>query len=374
MGAENIKIRFLAETHADIVRALYYAVLIRKCTRPREGTSHQRLVKRVKDTVHPLAMKYGTGFTERSAEILINTAANLEFLHKDYHWGAKGHVINVFGTVYEAPNLPEKIAYNLPEKIAYLKYFLEGDGGALIQLVRTVSELGGIERGSFLTNRGWEKMVENMAKEYLSYPLDLDQKYRLKKILGDKSRPKTALGGYSERTTPHRLIPRAEILVDLGIIERRDEPEVRYEPANIDGHDTTNKFTQLFGDIPSIEKALSRKGDFFDRAARLYGLDYPRVDARKDFPIISFEIVRAYKAVRDSDFRLAQIEAVGDIVSLRMLYERKRVCERNDVDAALERMKEQAGKDIHYHVDDWGVISYITLNQGYVDRMISSRA
>lgn len=354
MGVVNFKIRFVAETNEVLLHPFYFTILIKECTKPREGIPKDSLVEQAKNKIYPVAKEKGVGFSRRSAEILLDLALRMELLHRDYHWKPKGQVINAIAKFLDR--------LDLSDRIAYLKYHLEADGGAIIHLMKKVREIGTLERSPFLLERGWESVLKDMVEAYLTEVLEPEQRYKLRQILEGAEK------GFTKHTREHRLNPRTETLVDLDILKRDTKNRVTYYPNSINGEDTVKKFTEIFTDLNSLEDALSSDGNFFSLVSNLYGLSNKRINKEKEFKWLSTEIVNVYDLIRDDSFRLASLDALRDIVCINSLVTRKKICEWKDVDDIIQKMHDKSEKDLHYHMDDWGKISYITMTSKHVNK------
>lgn len=358
MEGASIKIRFLFETHEVVLHPFYFTVLVKECTRPRQGTPKEALVELAYKKLSEIAKTYGVGWTKKAAEVLVRLAVDLEILHDHLHWKGKAYVIN---TVTES-----KTELDFLGKLVYLKYFLEGDGAILVHLVRELKNLGELERSAFLNDGGWERVLDGMCEDYLSMALDPEERHRIRTIRGH------ARKGYAKHTREHWFNPRAATLVDLGIWSRLNEGRIRYKPAQLNGIDMVDQFVSVFDNIGSLDSIFSPAGDFFERAAKLYQTETSRINVDAEMAILSARILTAYEACRDDAYRLADLTAIKDIVSLTFLKDNKGVCEWRDVERAIQKMRETSEKDIRYHVDDWGRPSYLVVTQQYVKDSLST--
>ncbi len=336
----------------------YFTVLVEDCTKPREATPREALIDLAYKKLFDIAKTYGVGWTKKAAEVLVRLAVELEFLHDHLHWNAKAYVINAM--------TKSRTQVDSPGKLVYLKYLLEGDGAILVHLVRELKSLKELERSAFLNGRGWERVLDKMCEDYLSMALDPGEKHWIRRIR-DYARK-----GYAKHTREHWFNPRAATLVDLGIWSRQDEGRIRYQPAQLNDVDMVERFVSVFDSVRSLDSIFSSAGDFFGRAAKLYQIECPRIDVDSDIGVLSTAILRAYEACRDDAYRLADLAAIKDIVSLTLLRDKRAVCEGRDVDRAIQKMRAASEKDIRYHVDDWGRPSYLVVTQQYVKNSLDT--
>lgn len=304
--------------------------------------------------VSGIARDKGVGFSRRSAEFLVDMAVEMELLQPNLSWSAKARVINVLADSLD--NL------NQYDRIGYLKYFLEADGGTLLHLVKTMAEKGELDHSAFLEGKGWEQIMKDTIQDYLRFDLEPKQRSALKRVSSFVEREE----GYGPKTRVHRFDPRVETLVDFGIfsVERRQSKV--YRPAVVDGASIAQRFTRMFNDVGALERIIAPEGDFFAAAANLYGLEKKKVDRDRDFEYLASEVVRAYEETRDPDFRLANLATIRDLVCTRLLVDRGLLCEWHDASAAIERLHKENDKSVHFHVDDWGTISYLTMDPPFV--------
>jgi hypothetical protein len=338
----------------------YFTGLVKDCAKPRESSSKDALVELAYKKLDDIANKYGVGWTQKAAEVLVRLAVELEFLQERLHWNARAYVIN---TMTES-----RTQMDFPSQVMYLKYLLDGDGAVLLHLVREMERLGELERSEFLNSGGWERMLEHVCEDYLSIALDPADKRRVRTIR------EHARKGYAKHTREHWFNPRAATLVDLGIWSRENEGRIRYRSTRMNNVDMVRRFVSIFDGVPSLDSILSSSGDFFRRAAELYQIECPRINAESDLGLLSGEIVRAYEACRDDSYRLADLSAIRDIVCLTTLTKRMGTCEWQNVDQAIQKMRENSEKDIRYHVDDWGRPSYLVMSERYVKEIPHSLA
>ena len=125
-----------------------------------------------------------------------------------------------------------------------------------------------------------------------------------------------------------------------------------------------------FGDVLKLDEIISPQGDFFERASRLYNISVQKIDLEKDFGLLRNGIVKAYELCRDESFRLASLESIYDIVCVELLFlPSGRLCEHSDVSSAIEILQSKSNGGIRFHVNDWGVKSYLVISREYEERL-----
>jgi hypothetical protein len=346
---------------------------------------------------------------ERAAPYLVQTAIELGVLEKDIYkegfvsrWGARGYVIGAI-----SPDIPSELPSDLRllerDKLAFLKYYMDADGIALLHFARKLQEQGEIEQAKFLASEETERMWNSIINESLDHirsdrlRSETRELLRRSRFLAGKPRAK---GKFLEHVRKHKFTPHMEALVDLDIVERSPPPSdwrlakelemkdgrmkiqvtsmspqerVVYRPRLQGSTSRVDEFLDCFRDLPILDKILSpSEGSYFTTAAKLYGLRYPRVDLAKDFETLKKEIVRAYEFTRDDVYRLAFLDSIKDIVCINLQVSNAKICEPQDVWAAIEEMRKMSEKDVRYHRDNYGVITYVALSAEYVKSVLSS--
>ncbi len=323
--------------------------------------------------------------SKKAAEVLTKLAIALDLLEKkDLHWTAKGHVVNDttpgLETVeqrfkqlswdIEKKQIPFRfatLALQPREQIVYLKYFLDADGDIIINLLKQFGPdflLGNKEQEEFLKGGGIEKVFEAVIDGYLSHVFELEPRHELNQLL------RRVKKGYERHVQTHKFVPRMETLVDLGIIKKIVDGTVSYGSSSTNDFYTTKVFLQEFGDSEKLDSILSPGGEYFEKAAKVYRIEHVRVDENTDYELLKVEVVKAYEKVRDEVFRLAHLEAIMDSVCVNFLTYFRKLCKWEQIKKVIERMQKEAEKDIRFHVNDWGTISYITISESYVRTLL----
>jgi hypothetical protein len=333
---------------------------------------------------------------ETAAAYLVQLAIELGILekHKELsRWGARGFVIDAI-----SPKIPSELPSDLRllerDKLAFLKYYMDADGIALLHFARKLQEQGEIEQAKFLASQETERMWNNIIEESLEHirsdrlRSETRGTLRRSRFLAGKPRAK---GEFLEHVRKHKFTPHMEALVDLDILERSPPPadwrevaelgmkpphsqeRVVYRPRGQGSTNRVNEFLECFRDPAFLDKILSpSEGSYFATAAKLYGLRYPQVDLAKDFEILKKQIAKAYEFTRDDVYRLSFLDSIKDIVCINLQVSNTKVCEPQDVWAAIEKMRESSEKDVRYHRDNYGVITYIAMTPSFVDRILGA--
>jgi hypothetical protein len=355
MEAWNINIRFYSETHEVLLHPYYYNILINKCTTARENISKEHLIEKAYNAIHPISKipGVGVGFTKRASELLIDSAVKFGFLHDRFHWDDKGYVINVL-----SPN-----DYPLDEygKMLFFKYYMESDGGALIHIINKMREYGEeVERSIFMNENKVELSLLSMIDDYLLYVYDpIDRSY-LRRFITRLNK------GYTKHTREHRFNPRAEVMVDFGVLNKtRVNREINYGI-----NDITDRFAKLFPDVHMLDESLLKEGDFHQRVSDLYNKESQKIDINKDYELVVNYIVMYYDRIKDDFYRLAHIKSLSDIIWIKLLLDDNIVCEEYQFKHVLEQFRQQNDNAVKYHVDDWGRNKFLTISDRYVDEKI----
>jgi len=367
MAAGSTRLRFVSQFHELASHPRYLSVLV-KLTKPREGAVPENVIRRVHKKLHD---EMGAAISRRACRDLITLAVDLGLLEKDMHWAARGHVIN-----YASPPLDMMSAAitetsenlrkskrpfrhaTLPldkkESLIFLKYYLDADGAFLITFLK---ELGsGVDLSEFLDSRRLESIFMKVAELYLSRVFDITPRLRLRELM------RYAEKGYSRHVRSHKLVPRLEALADLHILEKKITADgaIRYEPMD----PALKIFLDQFSDPLTLNITL--KKDYFERASKLYDLN---TQGKASSDLLTNAILKSYQIVRDETFRLAYLDAIRDIACLDLLFSHNKLCEWEDVNRAIEELRQESEKDIRYHVNDMGVISYITISKDFIRKM-----
>jgi hypothetical protein len=394
----------MMNTHEDAERP-YYVTALLKLTKPRARRSI--LVENLAKLIHDeLRLKVGLPISTRAAEYLVNLAVDLKVLERDiYHqgfikkWAPRGYALDALFP-HSHRELPPDLRTLEPDRLAYLKYYLDADGAFMLYLVREVSRRKQIEQSTFLNEGGVERMINSTVSEYLTkvkvdqkdrrYLHELERKSGIKPTKTGKSRE------YYSYTRNHKFTPHMEALVDLHILERdppcadwrrvskwllqkdkeakpKSAQPVIYRPSKSNDTDRTQKFLELFPNISSLDLILSEKqGDYFERAAKLYGMQFSKIDLSRDFDLVSAALIKAYEMVRDDVYRLGSLEAASDLACINLLIGEGKACEWRDIWTAIERLRSSAEQDIRYHRDNLGVIRYIVIDKDLVRKLTLS--
>lgn len=367
MAAGSTRLRFVSQLHELASHPRYLSVLIKQ-TKPREGAVPENVIRRVHRKLHD---EMGAAISRRACRDLVRLAVDLGLLEKDMHWAARGHVINyvsppldVMGRAITetSENLKKSkrpfrhatLPLDKKESLIFLKYYLDADGAFLITFLK---ELGsGVDLSEFLDSRGLESIFMQVAELYLSRVFDITPRFRLRELM------RYAEKGYSRHVRSHKFVPRIEALVDLHILEKKITPDgaIRYEPID----PALGIFLDQFSDPLELNRTLEK--DYFERASKLYGLS-PQGEAPSN--LLTNAILKSYEIVRDETFRLAYLDAVRDITCLDLLFSHNKLCEWEDVNRAIEDLHQESERDIRYHVNDLGIISYITITNDFIRKM-----
>ena len=109
---------------------------------------------------------------------------------------------------------------------------MESDGGALIHIINKMREYGEeVERSIFMNENKVELSLLSMIDDYLLYVYDpIDRSY-LRRFITRLNK------GYTKHTREHRFNPRAEVMVDFGVLNKtRVNREINYGINDIMEH------------------------------------------------------------------------------------------------------------------------------------------
>jgi len=345
---------------------------------------------------------------ERAAPYIVQTAIELGILEKDVYkegfvnrWGARGYVINAISP--DIPNgLPSDLRLLEKDRLAFLKYYLDANGIVMLFFARKLQSEGEIILTELVKGNQVEQMWNRIIKESLSYTKNDKLRGEMRELL-KRSRfltgnPK-AKGKTLEHIRKQRVTPHMELLVDLGIVERIPPPadwretakeleikdkglrktvspmqeRVIYRPKIEGSINRVDVFLDKFVDVATLDRVLSpQDGRYFATATELYGNRCKRINLDTEFDLIQKEVVKSYECARDDVYRLAFIDSIKDIVCINLQVNNNRVCEPQDVWTAIQRMHKLSEKDVRYHRDNYGIITYLALTDSYVKGILAT--
>jgi len=395
---------FIYNTHENAERPYYISALLKTCTKPRESISMNNLAillhrKLRREMFFPIP--------ERAAPYIIQTAIELGVLERDIYkegyvnrWGARGYVVDAI-----SPDIPSGLPLDLrlleKDRLAFLKYYLDADGIALLYLANKFRSEGEIKLTELVQGKQVEQMWNGIIKESMLHIRNSKRRGEMQELLRNSrfltGHPR-ATGKTLEHIRKQRVTPHLELLVDLDIVERTPPPmnwrevaeglkmkdkglkktaltsseRVVYRPKFGNEINRVDAFLEEFVDTTTLDRILSsQEGRYFAAAAALYGLRYPKVNLDVDFGLIQKGVVKAYESCRDDVYRLAFIDSISDIVCINLQVAAKKICEPQDVRAAIEKMHQSSEKDVRYHRDNYGVVIYLVLANDYVKNVLA---
>jgi len=404
-GLSINKRRFIYNTHENAERPYYISILLKTCSKPRESV----LITNLAALVHrKLRRKMGFPIPERAAPYIIQTAIELGILERDVYkegfvnrWGARGYVINAIAPNDIPLGLPGDLKLLEKDRLAFLKYYLDANGIALMYFARRLHLEGEIVLSEFVKGKEVEVMWNNIIKDSISHTRndklrsEMQELLRKSRFLSGNPRAK---GKTLEHIRKQKVTPHLDLLVDLGIVERSPpklgwqevakylemkdkglkktttstQERVIYRPKQEGSINRISTFLDIT-DSSKLDGILSpQEGRYFATAAELYGIKYPRIDTEEDFGLMQKEVVRVYETIRDDVYRLAFIDSIKDIVCINLQADKNRICEPQDVWTTIEAMHRLSEKDVRYHRDNCGVVTYMALNDSYVRNILPS--
>jgi hypothetical protein len=293
----------------------------------------------------------------RTSVFLANYAVAMGLLRQDLSWDAYAHVLN---------RLTSDVSLlNERARIPFLKYYLLADGGLLTAFAAEVSREGQLQLSKFLNDRGVERAFSSAAEQYLNRKLDTSERAEVRKLERPTEKP------YTPGVRRHKSLPHLEPLVDLEILSHGEGVNgSTYVPRVVvtddQRHNRLEKFLEQFSDLSETAFSISSDGDFFARAARVYGIHNDRLDPISDFELLRRQILVAYNEVKNPSFKLAHIEAIADLSCTRLLTsENHLLVEWHDVRKALDRMRIENEGEVRLHLDDWGKEAFVVISEKY---------
>lgn len=353
-----MQVRLVLRAHYQVSRPGIFSIIVLKCTSPTQSTYPETVAKKLLD-LKPKPPKKNSFeqfiVNEESVKFAVPMAQSFGFLTQNCFWDWRGHVISAL--VLERTKIDDYLKLTLEEKVIFLKYYLEADGGAILELCKRLLQKKEITRDEFLKSNIIDQVFIATWEAYKKQTTDLRERVELSTNIRElKAKP------YTYKTRIHKALFHLVPLVDLDLISRIEEQnEIRFLVKEQNGQ---CYMQNLVNELSTIEKMESRFShcEFFDIIGKTYNLPFESYHEPLHFNSLIEELLELYKLVRSEPTQLASIPVMADIISTRFLVNRKIMIEKLQIEKALDTLKLNHPTDIHFHVDKYGKKSFVVIS------------
>jgi len=347
--------RFIIRTHREVSRPGIFTALIRRCTSANRSLPQSavadRLAKLFKGS-KKFKLSGGAG-KNGGADFAVEMAQKFGFLTSNCFWDWKGQVINTLAR--QEPVIPDDYLVLTPyEQLMYLRYYLEAEGAVILEFAKILLKLDNLSKADLLNSSYVEEIFLRIWQGYLSLTQELTGRLKLKnQISGLKHK------AYDPDTRRHKFIP---ILIPLRDFRLVDETEVNgdvvYSPAHV------------ASDVP-LQTLVEELRDFELMEARFKGFDYYAIIAKcfnfaQSGQMLTGDCLRnyiagAYDNVKQEGTGLASIDAIVDVVCVKLLCDYGQVATHREIVDFLEARRLENPYSIHFYLDRRGERAYVVI-------------
>jgi len=351
--------RLLLKTHYQAARPGLFSVLISKCASPRESRAKWLLARRLEENWPPSDRPGKRG---AAAKCLVYLAQrSFGFLAESGIWDWRGRVINALCTYSQARTLDSLLALTTEERVVYLKYYLDADGAALLEMGREVLSAGSIAETTL--GKQVEEVFLRIWKAYLTIESDVRDRVRVRRNVD-----RVSIHPYEDRTRIHKVRPHLQALADFGLLDIEATPEgITYHAARNQGPEPLQRLMDSLVDTRSMEYRL-QKEEHFAIAAEVLALEPPDPGA-PDGDRARAAIYSAYRDLVDSGSGLASINAIIDTSCARLLATHGDCPAPRAIRAMLDDLRRERPRDVRFNVDWYGEKAYVSLSEDLLSRV-----
>jgi len=346
-----MQVRLLLKTHYQIGKPGIFSVLISQCTSPSQSTYPEVVAKKLAE------ISLGTAINKESAKFAIVMAQSLGFLTKNMFWDDKGRAIAIL--LDETPRSAPSDYLNLTftEKILYLKYYLEANGAAILEISKGLKEKGRMSRQELLSTNFIDHIFINIWESYRHLTTDLRQKVQLNENIRNlKSKP------YTKKTRLHKTLAHIEPLVDLNLVDRLEENnEILFCPKNYGSFVPIDVLIAELGTVENMETYFS-KSCYFKLISKIYNIEAILFNHKNHSEIIDDMIFSTYRKSLTEPTRMASIAVMSDVIGAKLLAEKSIIIERPQLEARLDGLKAGLKRGVYFHVDMQGRKAYVVFD------------
>lgn len=347
-----MEIRLQLKTHYQINKPGIFSVLLHKCTSLTKSQYPEVISERL------AKMQFETiALNKESAKFAVAMAQSFGFVTQNMFWSWKGHAITILLNETNREEFDDYLALTLAEKVLYLKYYLEADGAAILEICKRLKSKGRISRKELLANDSIDQIFIDIWQAYRQLTNDIRQKVQLRdNILKLRTKP------YTFKTRIHKALAHIEPLVDFDLIERKEEKnEILFIPKVNKCFSYLDKLTQELDTIKSMESRFS-KSEHFEIINSIYNLKAVDYDPEEHSEMLFDEIFKIYLKARTEPTKMASLAMISDVISAKLLAQKRILINRIHIEMELDRLKSDYPRDVHYHVDMSGEKAFLVLS------------
>jgi len=245
-----------------------------------------------------------------------------------------------------------------------MKYYLEANGAALLEMARLVCQAGSIAEREL--GQTVERVFLDIWRSYLSIESNPRARVRLSHAI-----QRLEVRGYDDRTRIHKVRPHLQALADFGLVRVEASSEgIIYHASGKDRNPLLKPFTRALVDIPTMERRL-KKEEHFAIATEAF---FPEVAGAQvcDRDDLRRAVAAAYRDVVEEASGLASINGIIDTTCARLLA-RTGVCPRPaQMRAELDELRRESPREVRFHVDWYGEKAYVVLSDTLLSEHLTS--
>lgn len=347
--------RFIIRTHREVSRPGIFTALIRQCTSATQSTSvslvASRLAKLFEDSSHRLS--HHKHHRPGGADFAVDMAQKFDFLTANCFWNWKGWVINALAR-QEPPTMPDEYLTLTPyERVMYLRYYLESQGALILEFAKLFLEHESLSYKELSHDRYVEDIFLAIWQGYL--PLAQQLRYRVE--LKDKIAKMKRRRSYKPDTRPHKFRPIIEPLRDFRFLIETDDNV--YSPVQLEAKVPLQVLVDELQDFEQVEIRFKRF-DYYAIIAKCLEPVAGEQTTTDDEQLEAY-IGDAYNHVKQGGTGLASINAIVDVVSVRLLCDFGQVVSRQRIIDVLETRRAENPYQVRFHVNRRGERAYVVI-------------
>lgn len=340
--------RFINKTHTDALRPNNFSLLVSRCSSPDQRLPPETMAIRLQDWLDKSVAKF---------TVLLAGKKNrgFGFLTDNMIWSWKGHVVNTAftesGKDLHAPDL-HRAPLSVVEQICYLRYYIETEGAIFLKLAKLYRESGMLSY--LLLKNHIQDIFLEIIDDYMDIAEDFRSRSRISEIRNQMKRDSR----YDPGTLPHKIRPHLQALVDLGLLAQEGETYL----STGRGHtEAMSRLVEELVDMATMEARFERY-DYFSIVSNVLDLSPRQFDAYRDRDLMLEVIALAYERMRSPITRMADLDAILDWCSVKLLADHRILVRKSDGEEFFRMLRMEAPGKITYHLDGTGRIAYLVVN------------
>jgi len=355
-----MEVRLQLKTHYQIGKPGIFSVLLAKCTSPNQSNYPEVISNRLaKIDFEKIAVN------KESAKFAVVMAQSFGILTKNMFWDNKGRAISILldETLRDAPS--EYLKLTLTEKILYLKYYLEADGAAILEICKGLKKKGKMSRQELLSSDFIDQIFVEIWETYRQLTTDLREKTQLRENIR-----KLKSGPYKKKTRMHKTLAHIDPLVDLDIVERQKEKnEIFFTPKTYNSFAPIDVLVEELKTIENMELYF-RKSQYFRLISKLYNLGAVVYNPKDHADILIDMIFSTYQKARTEPSKMASIDVISDVIGAKLLADKTLIIERPQLESALDSFKAKVKRGVYFHVDMRGRKAFVVFDDKLLGKTV----